>query len=108
MEYTQICHGKQKGLYGSALSIAPTGAAANVISGYTWQPVYEMGRIKKKSKVCTMSKEYAQAVGSKIAGVKLIVLDEISMINLETLNEISERQIAAMGTQTSDPILRQS
>ena len=108
MEYTQICHGKQKGLYGSALSIAPTGAAANVISGYTWQSVYGKGRIKKKSKVCTMSKECAQAVGSKIAGVKLIVLDEISMINLETLNEISERQIAAMGTQTSDPILRQS
>jgi hypothetical protein len=55
-----------------------------------------------------MSKECAQAVGSKIAGVKLIVIDEISMINLETLNEISERQIAAMGTQTSDPLLRQS
>ena len=30
MEYTRIYHGKQKGLYGSALSIAPTGAAANV------------------------------------------------------------------------------
>ena len=55
-----------------------------------------------------MSKERAQAVGSKIAGVKLIVLDEISMINLEILNEISERQIAAMGTQISDLILRQS
>jgi hypothetical protein len=108
MEYTQIFHGKQKGLYGSALAVAPTGAAANVISGFTWQSVYGKGRIKNKSKVCNMSKECAQAVGSKIAGVKLIVLDEISMINLETLNEISERQIAAMGTLTSDPILRQS
>ena len=108
MEYTQICHGKQKGLYGSALAIAPTGAAASVISGYTWQSVYGKGRIKKKSKVCNMSKECAQAVGSKISGVKLIVLDEISMINLQTLNEISERQIAAMGTQTSDPVLRNS
>ena len=46
-----------------------------------------------------MSKECAQAVGSKISGVKLIVLDEISMINLQTLNEISERQVAAMSTQ---------
>ena len=106
MEYTQICHGKQKGLYGSALAVAPTGAAANVIKGYTWQSVYGKGRNKSKSKVCNMSKECAQAVGSKIAGVKLIVLDEISMINLETLNEISERQIAAMGTQISDPTER--
>ena len=66
------------------------------------------GRIKKKSKVRNMSKECAQAVGSKISGVKLIVLDEISMISLQTLNEISERQIAAMSTQTSDPVLRNS
>ena len=102
MEYTQLFHGKQKGLYGSALAVAPTGAAANVIKGYTWQSVYGKGRIKRKSKDCCMSKECAQAVGSKIAGVKLIVLDEISMINLETLNEISERQISAMGTQISD------
>ena len=108
MEYTQICHGKQKGLYSSALAIAPTGAAASVISGYTWQSVYGKGRIKKNSKVCNMSKECAQAVGSKISGVKPIVLDEISMINLQTLNEISERQVAAMGTQTSDPVLRNS
>ena len=108
MEYTQICHGKQKGIYGSALAVAPTGAAANVIGGYTWQSVFGKGRTKKKSNVCNMSKECAQAVGSKISGVKLIVLDEISMINLETLNEISERQIAAMGTQTNDPLERES
>ena len=44
-----------------------------------------------------MSKECAQAVGSKIAGVKLIVLDEISMINLETLNEISEKADRSYG-----------
>ena len=40
MEYTQICHGKQKGIYGAALAVAPTGAAASVISGDTWQSVY--------------------------------------------------------------------
>ena len=108
MEYTHICHGNQKGLYGSALAVAPTGAAASVIGGYTWQSVYGKGRIRKKSKVCNMSKECAQAVGSKISGVKLIVLDEISLINLQTLNEISERQIAAKGTQTSHPVLRNS
>ena len=108
MEYTQICHGKQKNLYGSALVVAPTVAAASLIGGYTWQSVYGKGRIRKKSKVCNISKECAQAVGSKISGIKLIVLDEISMINLQTLNEISEHQIAAMGTHTSDPVLRNS
>ena len=106
MEYTQIRHGKQGGLYGSALAIAPTGAAANVIKGYTWQSVYGKGRSKKKDSV--MSSKCAQAVGSKVLGVKLIVLDEISMINLEDLNDISERQIAAMGTSTSDENVRRT
>ena len=104
MEYTQIFHGKQGGLYGSALAIAPTGAAANVIKGYTWQSVYGKGRSKKKDSV--MSSTCAKAVGAKVLGVKLIVLDEISMINLEDLNDISERQIAAMGTTTSDENVR--
>ena len=47
MEYTRIYHGKQKGLYGSALAIAPTGAAANVIKGFNWQSVYGVGLTKK-------------------------------------------------------------
>ena len=51
MEFTQIFHGKQGGLYGSALAIAPTGAAANVIKGYTWQSVYGKGRSNNKDKV---------------------------------------------------------
>ena len=55
-----------------------------------------------------MSSKCAKAVGAKVLGVKLIVLDEISMINLEDLNDISERQISAMRTQTSDDNLRNS
>lgn len=107
MEYTQIRHGKQGGLFGSALSIAPTGAAANVIKGYTWQSVYGKGIYRSKDpKAEVMSSTTAQAVGAKVLGVKLIVLDEISMITLDTLNEISERQIAAMCSQTTDESLR--
>lgn len=64
MEFTQIFHGKQGGLYGSALAIAPTGAAANVIKGYTWQSVYGKGRSKKKD--CVMSSKCAKSVGSKV------------------------------------------
>jgi ATP-dependent DNA helicase PIF1 len=107
MEYTNIYHGKQHGLYGSALAIAPTGAAANIIKGFTWHSVYGKGKFKSKSDrnnddLLYMSPESAKAVGAKLLGVKLIILDEISMINLDNLNEISARQIQAMCTQTSD------
>ena len=111
MEYTQLCHGKQGGIYGSAVAVAPTGAAANVIKGYTWQSVYGKGKFsssnkkkcnKKDKKTPTMPSITAKAVGAKLLGVKLVVLDEISMINLETLYDISERQKIAMGTQTCD------
>lgn len=103
MEYTQLLYGKQRGLYGAAIAIAPTGSAANVVDGYTWQAVYGKGRSKDKKlnkNDCTMSSATAKAVGAKVLGLKLIILDEISMINLATLYEISERQIAAMGTQS--------
>jgi PIF1-like helicase len=111
MEFTHLYYGKQKGLYGSALAIAPTGAAANLINGHTWQAVYGKGRPNSKVKKRDdgpMTSATAKAVGAKLAGVKLIVLDEISMINLETLHEISERQIAAMGTQTTDETIREN
>ena len=49
-----------------------------------------------------MSKNTAKAVGAKISGLKLLVIDEISMINLETLAEISNRLIEAMLSQTDD------
>ena len=50
MEYTQLCHGKQGGIYGSAVAVAPTGAAANVIKGYTWQSVYGKGKFISATK----------------------------------------------------------
>lgn len=48
LEYANITHGKQKGLYGSAVAQAPTGAAAKVIDGYTWQAVNGKGIAKTK------------------------------------------------------------
>ena len=40
MEFTNIFHGKQKGICGAAIAVASTGSAANVIRGFTWQSVY--------------------------------------------------------------------
>lgn len=39
MEYTRLKHGKQKGFYGAAVAMAPTGTAAYNINGFTWQSV---------------------------------------------------------------------
>jgi PIF1-like helicase len=100
MELANITQGKQKGLYGSAIALAPTGAAAKVINGYTWQSVYGKGIAEGKNK--KMASRTAKAVGTKLQGVKIAILDEISMINLETLHEISERQKQAMLEFTDD------
>ena len=93
-EYARIKYGKQKGIYGSVVKTAPTGSAAKLLEGFTWQAVYGKSKVKRKSSnQGYMSKNTAKAVGAKISGLKLLVIDEISMINLETLAEISSRQI---------------
>lgn len=53
-----------------------------------------------------MSPMNAQAVGGKLSGVKLVIIDEISMIDLETLYEISIRHTKSMGTTITDEIER--
>jgi PIF1-like helicase len=108
MEYTNRIHGKQKGFYGSAVALAPTGAAAKVINGHTWQAVYGKGITRrKKQNSHNMASRTAKAVGAKLLGIKLAVLDEISMINIETLYEISERQKEAMLAYVEDEIERE-
>jgi hypothetical protein len=49
-----------------------------------------------------MSSLTAKRIGSKFDGTKLLVLDEISMINLKSLAEISDRHIAALKSLTED------
>ena len=107
IEYCNLYHGKQKGIYGAAVAVAPTGCAANVIKGFTWHSVFGKG-INKINEYNTnfMSAKSAQAVGAKLAGVKLIIIDEISMVNLESLYEISQRHTCSLCTQTSDEFER--
>lgn len=102
MEYTRLRYGKQKGLYGAAVAMAPTGCAANVIKGYTWQSSYGKGRSNDTSENCNMTEETARKVGEKFRGTKLAVLDEISMINLESIFEISKRHQHALLAVTDD------
>lgn len=101
-EFTKLRYGKQLGLYGATVAMAPTGCAANVVRGYTWQSCYGKGRSKDKTETKKLSSLTAKKIGSKFDGTKLLVLDEISMINLENIAEISDRHIAALKSLTED------
>lgn len=103
MEYTRLRYGKQKGLYGAAVAMAPTGCAANVVKGYTWQSSYGKGRATDNTEKVSMTQETARKVGEKFKGTKLAVLDEVSMINLESISEISKRHQQALLSVTDDP-----
>lgn len=81
--------------------MAPTGCAANVIGGYTWQSCYCKGRSSDAGKN-KMSQQTAQKIGDNSRGTKLIVTDEISMINLESIAEMSRRHQEGMIALTDD------
>ena len=100
MEFTRLKFGKQLGLYGATVAMAPTGCSANVISGFTWQSCY--GKGKTKDKKITMTAANAKKVGERFRGTRLLVIDEISMINLESLSEISYRHQQGMLAMTDD------
>ena len=91
MEFTRLKFGKQKGLYGATVAMAPTGCSANIIKGYTWHSCYGKGRINDCKGESRMSPETAKRIGENFRGTKLAVIDEISMINLESIAEISQR-----------------
>ena len=97
VEFGRLYYGKQHGIYGPVLAIAQTGSAATNIDGYTWHSVLNKG-IGKKEKI---SDETARKIGVKIKGVKLLIIDEVSLVSLQDLYEISERLIAAKLTTIS-------
>eukprot|EP01034_Spumella_vulgaris_P022621 gene22621-28758_t len=77
-KYTQILYGKTVGYFGSVLKTAPTGGAAFNIKGHTWHSA--LGKSTKN-----------------LNGTVLFVLDEISLLSLENLSEISHRLCVATG-----------
>jgi PIF1-like helicase len=82
MEYTRLKFGRQRGLYGATIALAPTGCAANVIEGYTWQSCYGKGR-SYDNKHDNMTQQTARRIGENFGRTMLVVINEISMINLE-------------------------
>ena len=108
MEYTRLKYGKQRGLYGAAVAMAPTGCAANVINGFTWQSCYSKGRQCQSEGKEKITQQTAKKIGEKFFGTKLGILDEISMINLESLADISHRHRQGLLAVTDDNEERQS
>jgi len=104
-EFCQLFYGKQHGQYGSVVCMAATGAAASNIDGYTWQNVLGMARYNTKDSM-QISSNTAQLIGQRINGVKLIILDEISLINFKNLAIMEARFKAGLRANCkSDRIL---
>lgn len=95
--YVQILFGKTEGIHGAVLKTAPTGGAAYNIGGKTWHSA--LGKsMNGNSKV---AKEISSSQGEKLKrelkGVKLFVLDEVSLLPLKDLHDISRRLCIATG-----------
>ena len=101
-EFTRLRYGKQLGLYGAVAVMAPTGCAANLVQGQTWQASYGVGKGSDKNNKNSMTLDTAKKVGERFRGTKLIIIDEISMINLENLADMSYRHQQGMLALTDD------
>jgi hypothetical protein len=82
--------GKQEGDFGSCLLCAPTGPAAFNINGQTWQSAFghsvEGGHIKTTEDV-----KNERMLRQKFRGLRIMILDEISMIGANALWEMHIR-----------------
>jgi hypothetical protein len=103
---TEICrlhYGKQPGEYGAVILAGPTGTSSHNISGYTYQSVFNMGYNKNtKRQIGRMSENAARTLGKKLEGAKVLVIDEIGMIPLEGIYDMSQRCKAGLMSLTED------
>lgn len=105
IEMARLHYGKRPGLYGSVLIMGPTGAAAHHVNGFTWQSVCLKGKKDTTTRNQTryLSQQKAETLYDRIKGVKVIVIDEISMVSSESLEEINRRLCEAVCTSIPDP-----
>jgi hypothetical protein len=96
-KYTQILYGKTEGWFGSVLKSAPTGAAAHNIRGHTWHSALGKTTFQRLTKKGKLSDKQVASLQKNLKGVKLFILDEISLLSLEDLYEISFRLCTATG-----------
>jgi len=92
--WTNVVFGKQDGDLGACVVCAPTGPAAFNIKGETWQSVF--GHSVEGGNIITIEGvKNVASLRAKFKGVKMLIIDEVSMIGSKALWEIHLRlQIA--------------
>ncbi len=98
MEWSKLHFGKQPGLFGAVVALAPTGSAAFNIGGFTWHSA--VGNPAKWDSIIDQKK--VNSLTHKWKGVKVLIIDEISMITPEDMYQISDR-IKKILIACSDP-----
>ena len=78
VRFSRNFFGKTDGIYGPIIVTAPTGTSSNNINGFTNHSVCGFSRRFKN-----ISAQSSQRMGKKIAGAKIIIIDEISLVSLE-------------------------
>ena len=78
VHFTRNYYGKTDRIYGPIIATAPTGTSANNINGFTYHSVCSFTRAN-----IDKSDQSYQKMGKRISGVKVIVIDEISLTSLE-------------------------
>lgn len=93
---TQLCHGRQQGRFGCVCKAAPTGGSAYNIGGFTWQSATGKCNFKKFNMTSKLTAGIVNRLRRDFKGCRFFILDEISMLSLEDINEISCRLQVAM------------
>jgi hypothetical protein len=102
VEHTMLHFGRQKGFYGAAVAMAPTGSASKNIHGFTWQSILRKGTRSSLTQDLNPTHKTRQAIGKDLHGVRLIVIDEVSMLSCKDLEVVETRFRLAILTTISN------
>ena len=92
--------GKSEGSFGVVLKTAPTGCAAYNINGSTWHSALGKTGMKRITSSNVVNDKQRAALQKRAKGLRVFILDEISLTSLEDLYEIDFRLRSAMNNLT--------
>lgn len=105
LEYTRLRYGKTYGLYSSAMAFGPSGCSSNNLQGRTWQSAVGVGYTSEN--VTAADNKKNELVGNRFKGVRLIVIDEISMVSPTHLATFDNRIRTGLAYFETDDTIRQ-
>ena len=92
---SKIHYGKTDSLIGPCLVVAQTGSAAYNIKGFTWHSALNKNKREGSNLLTPVSQSTANQLQGKLDGVEVVIIDEMSLISLESLVDINRRLQAA-------------